>query len=72
MLTMTCHACQETITEDALVELGVQHTQSHGHAPDELVLARIRHANRHGLTMTDNSHGVGVVRSLPVAMPHAV
>lgn len=51
MLELTCHACDVILhaeTEDALVELGIQHALSiHGHEPPrEHVLARIRHHNQ--------------------------
>jgi len=50
MLSLTCHSCEETIqalTEDELVDLGIEHAQKHGHTPPrEHVLARVRHSNR--------------------------
>ena len=50
MLTMTCHACDETMTaktESELVDLGMAHAAKHGHEPPrDHVLARVRHANQ--------------------------
>ena len=50
MLSLTCHSCEETMqadTEDALVDLGIEHAQKHGHTPlREHLLARIQHSNK--------------------------
>ena len=53
MLSMTCHACDETMaaeTEDELVDLGMAHAAKHGHQPRrDHVVARVRRANGHPL-----------------------